>query len=143
MKPILFLVAAICLLLATPSSAKSYLCIGEQGAGIEINAKTGRIFEGRAGPTENKYVVSEEGLKFFGIDAALLDRCSIDESGIPFFCERGNGWSGDFWMRRIGGQMTFVYIGLGGEFQQNASGKLEASTQDYFLVAGKCSAIGN
>ena len=75
------------------SEEKSFLCIAEYGAGV--TEKNGKATGSVSGVADQKYLVDSRGLRRFGTDDVLLNKCDFSE-GRPSFCEKSEEFGGVF-----------------------------------------------
>lgn len=74
----------------------NWLCIGEHGAQV---TKINNDLESNHFTNKDKWLITSEGLKYFGTDLIKFDNCNRDEKGRPYWCDRSDGlWGGNFIM---------------------------------------------
>ena len=78
--------AAVCLLTAIsmPAQAASWLCLGEESAAV--THENGRVTGSTSGPNNQRFLVNERGVKFFGADEYLTNACAMTPNGEPAQC---------------------------------------------------------
>ena len=117
------------LLFSMPSlAANQWLCIGEYGSKAPVNGS--EVLEHSSFTNSNKFLVSEDGLKHFGEDYYLFDKCTLDE-GVPRRCESSMGDLGIFHMP-LAQTFTLMYILIP---------DLTKDRFEFWIITGHCSKL--
>lgn len=105
----------------------TWLCIGEHMA--TVSEKNG-ISRSDSFLNDEKWIITKDGLKYFGTDNVIFDTCNRDKNGRPHWCERSDGlWSGIFMMQK---NNAFFF---------NGASQTEKEGNKYYWVVGKCSKL--
>lgn len=117
------------LLMSTSAFAgeSTWLCIGEHTA--TASEKNG-VTNSESFLNNEKFIITKDGLKYFGYDYVVLDACIRDENDRPTWCERSDGnWAGIFRM-----QENHVFF-------KSGVVKLKNGGTQVYWVTGKCSQL--
>ncbi len=118
----------VLLMISLPAHADTWLCLGEEMA--SIGHQDGEIHDAKAHPTDEKYLLNEEGLKSFGSDLVKLDRCVFDGDR-PSSCDMSSLGAGGplFWMDKYNVfTLTLVM-------------REDDGTMRNFIIKGKCDTV--
>lgn len=126
------IVAAMTLsLISIPVHAEAWLCKGERVA--TISTIDSEVVDADAHTTEAKWIVDENGLRNFGEDDPLIEKCMFSDVGV-IYCDDMKFHLYQFYM--TGGNL-FRLVGL------SYDEKKDDGTYYTYLVMGKCSEIGD
>lgn len=120
---------AILSLISLPALADTWLCIAEKAA--DVKSKEGVVLASNGYTSEQKFLVSEKGLKNFASEHYRLNSCHLVE-GRPTMCTDSDGrWAGTFIMDRYN---LFLLTGINMSMGTDEVDSL-------FVMKGKCSKI--
>lgn len=117
------------LLISTSAFAdgSTWLCIGEH---LAVASEKNGTTNADSFLNDEKWIVTNDGLKYFGSDNVILDTCNRDKKGRPIWCERSDElWSGNFMM--LDNNVFFI----------SGANKNEKDSTKYHWVVGKCSKL--
>lgn len=100
-----------------------WLCIGEEAA--SVFQRDGQVVGSSSGPSNQSFLVSAKGAKFFGEDNYLTESCDMTPDGEPAQCFDRSG--------------LYTFRGYRGDiFVMNGVGSGRDGGYQHWIIAGKC-----
>jgi len=116
-------------MLSLSALADTYLCIGERAT--TISTIESEVVDAEANTTEAKWIVDENGLRNFGEDDPLIEKCMFSDVGV-IYCDDMEFHLYQFYMT-VGNLFRLVGVAY--------DEKKDDGTYYTYLVMGKCSAL--